>query len=127
MRFLDSIVYLETYILPRAALKQKRAEIVLHPVCSLEKMKAYPTLLHVAHFFAEKVHIPIQSGCCGMAGDRGFTHPELTASATAQVAEEIKAMGCKEAYSSTRTCEMAMSQATGISYQSILYLANECL
>lgn len=127
IRFLDSIAFLDEFILPKATSITRKQEIVLHPVCSLEKMKAYPALHRIATHFAQKVHVPIQSGCCGMAGDRGFTHPELTASATKLVSEEVKVLGCSAGYSSTRTCEMAMSHATGISYQSILYLANECL
>lgn len=127
LKFMDPIHFLTEFILPRAQAVKRKEEIVLHPVCSLEKMKSMGLLSQIAHHFAEKVHIPIQSGCCGMAGDRGFTHPELTESATRGMAEEVKTLGCSEAYSSTRTCELAMSHATGIHYQSILYLADECL
>ena len=33
--------------------------------------------------------VPAASGCCGMAGDRGWLHPELPASALRDVAREL--------------------------------------
>ena len=37
----------------------------------------------LAGALADEVVVPTSAGCCGFAGDRGFLHPELTASATA--------------------------------------------
>jgi len=34
---------------------------------------------------------PAAAGCCAFAGDRGFLHAELTRSATAEEAEEVRA------------------------------------
>jgi D-lactate dehydrogenase len=81
----------------------------------------------VAAHFAERVTVPLEAGCCGMAGDRGFTHPELTASATRKEAAEARDARPDACYSSTRTCEMALSEATGMDYASILYLVDEAL
>jgi D-lactate dehydrogenase len=58
--------------------------------------------------------VPIDTGCCGFAGDRGFTHPELTEAATRAEAAEINAIApCAFYVSSSRTCEIGMSRATG--------------
>jgi len=62
-----------------------------------------------------------------MAGDRGFLFPELTISATFLEAQEVKAADFEGYYSSTKTCEMAMSEAVNKNYESILYLVNECI
>jgi len=62
-----------------------------------------------------------------MAGDRGFLFPELTASATRPEAAEISGIRADGFYSSTKTCEMAMTAALKENYESILYLADECL
>ena len=62
-----------------------------------------------------------------MAGDRGFLVPELTSSATCYEAVEVKSRPYEGYYSSTRTCEMAMSEAVGRDYESILYLVDDFL
>jgi D-lactate dehydrogenase len=83
--------------------------------------------VRVARHFAHDVFLPINSGCCGMAGDRGFLFPELTASATSHEATGYTGKEFDAYYSSTQTCELAMSQAIGKNFESILYLADECL
>lgn len=124
----DSIEFLYRYILPRVEVRRKKSKVVLHTVCSAEKLKTAGMFKEIAEKFAEEVVVPLNSGCCGMAGDRGFLVPELTASATLLEAEEVKGhSGCQGHYSSTRTCEMALSAATGRNYESILYLVAEGL
>jgi D-lactate dehydrogenase len=60
-----------------------------------------------------------------MAGDRGFLFPEFTASATAAEAAELQGQSCDGYYSTTRSCELAMSEAVQQDYLSILYLVEE--
>ena len=74
---------------------------------------------------AEEVIVPEKAGCCGMAGDRGFFYPELTTGATQLEAEEIKTLNCEGHYSTGRTCEIALTEATGKEYVSLLYLLDE--
>jgi D-lactate dehydrogenase len=79
----------------------------------------------IASSFADSVTVPLNAGCCGMAGDRGFLFPELTASATHHEAAEVRQSKYDGYYSSTKTCEMAMSDAVHSNYESILYLVDE--
>lgn len=127
LRILDSVDFLHDMILPKHKHPTKKGSIVLHPVCSLTKMKTADKLTAVSKAFAEEVTVPLHAGCCGMAGDRGFLIPELTASATAAEAKEVQLQKFEGYYSSTKTCEMAMSEAVGKSYESILYLVEEAL
>ncbi len=125
---LDSVDFLHDLILPIAVVKQMKKDIVLHPVCSLQKMKTENKLITIARHFADDVTVPLSAGCCGMAGDRGFLFPELTASATAHEASEVKSRGSYDGYySSTKTCEIALSEAVNKNYESILYLVDEGL
>ena len=62
-----------------------------------------------------------------MAGDRGFLFPELTASATNTEALEVNEIKYEGYYSSTKTCEMAISAAVKENYESILYLVDEAI
>lgn len=127
LTILDSVDFLHSMVLPTATVKNRKKGIVLHPVCSLQKMKTEDKFLKVAVHFAESVTVPRNAGCCGMAGDRGFLFPELTASATHHEAVEVQQNQYDGYYSSTRTCEMAMSEAVKQNYESILYLVDESL
>ena len=114
-------------VIPFVDVKNKKMDIVLHPVCSLEKMKIENKFVRVANHFADKVTVPKYAGCCGMAGDRGFLFPELTASATHLEALEVSEKKYNGYYSSTKTCEIAMSEAVKENYESILYLVDETM
>jgi D-lactate dehydrogenase len=127
LTILDSVDFLHDMVMPFVDAKQKHKDIVLHPVCSLKKMKTENKFLKVAKHFAKEVTIPNHAGCCGMAGDRGFLFPELTASATDAEAKEVKQNKYDGYYSSTKTCEIALSEATRENYISILYLVDESL
>jgi len=127
LNILDSIDYLHDYVIPACGPIEKKGTIVLHPVCSLQKMGLERKFVSVASHFSNTADVPVHSGCCGMAGDRGFLYPELTASATAPEAMEVKRSQYEGYYSSGKTCEIAMSEAVGKNYESVLYLADECI
>ena len=79
----------------------------------------------VAESYAETVILPETVGCCGFAGDRGFSIPELTASALHRLKESLPD-GCQTGYSTSKTCEIGLSLHSGINYQSILVLVDQC-
>jgi D-lactate dehydrogenase len=127
LKIFDAVEFLHDFVIPVVQPRAKKNKIVVHPVCSLQKLKAEEKLIAVARVFASEVTVPLHAGCCGMAGDRGFLFPELTASATAPEASDIKGKEFDAYYSSTKTCEIAMSQAVSKNYESILYLVDEAL
>jgi len=102
---------------------------VLHPTCTLVKTGGLPDLLAVARAHAETVVVPESAECCGFAGDRGFLVPELTASATAAEAEEVRrtAPGASGFYSTCRTCEIGMTRAVGRPYRSLVHLVRQAV
>ena len=125
MRIFDSLEYLTEILLPRLTIKRKLRSAVFHPVCSLHKMGLYSNLLELAARTTEEPVIPFAAGCCGMAGDRGFYYPGLITSATRDQGAEAQAANAVEYYSTGKTCEMAMSEAAGQNYRSIVYLLDE--
>jgi len=125
LRILDGVEFARDVVLPGLAIRRKLRAVALHPVCSLVKMGLGAALREVAAACAEEVFIPVTSGCCGFAGDRGFLHPELTESATRSQAEEIKARTFDGHFSSSRTCEIGMTRATGRSWFSFWTLLDE--
>lgn len=127
LKILDSVDFLYDILLHTPLSLTKKSSIVLHPVCSLQKMGTHHKFIAIAKKLAASVTVPLEAGCCGMAGDRGFLFPELTASATSHEAGEVKQQQFEGYYSSTKTCEMAMSEAVGAQYEAILYLADEVI
>jgi len=127
LQILDAIDMLHDIVLPLATEVRRTEEVVLHPVCSLHKMNTYGKFIAVARHFAARVTVPVHAGCCGMAGDRGFLFPELTAAATKQEASEVGAGAYHGHYSTAVSCELALSEATGKAYASILRLAEKAL
>ena len=122
---LDSSAFVDERVLPALDVPRRLGRVVLHPTCSDRHAGDVEHLRHLAAACADEVVIPFDAGCCGFAGDRGLLHPELTASATAREAAEVRA-GSYDAYlSSNRTCELGMSRATGHSYRHAIELLEE--
>ena len=122
LRILDSVEFAHNALLPKLPIKRKVHSVALHPVCSAAKMAIVPKLVKIASACSENVVVPRDAGCCAFAGDRGFLFPELTASATETEAAQATEAEHSGYYSSSRTCEIGMTRATGKVYQSYLHL-----
>jgi len=122
LRILDSVEFAQATILPRLPILRKLHSVALHPVCSATKMGIAPKLVAIAEACSHEVVVPHEAGCCAFAGDRGFLHPELTASATHGEAHELESQRHDGYYSSSRTCEIGLTRATGQLYRSYLHL-----
>jgi len=95
----------------------------VHPVCSVRKQGLDGTLHAVAAACATGVVQPERVGCCGWAGDKGWTTPELNAHALRDLRESLPP-GCAQGYSSSRTCEIGLAQHSGVTYRSIVHLVD---
>jgi D-lactate dehydrogenase len=122
----DGIAFAHDVVLPRLPIVRRVRRVAVHPVCSAVKLGLTPKLAAIARACAEDVVLPLAAGCCGFAGDRGFTHPELTEAATYAEARELEAAGPCDLYvSSSRTCEIGMARATGRAWGSFWNLLDE--
>ena len=74
-------------------------------------------LRRIAEACARRVDVPLAAGCCGFAGDRGLSYPELTAAATRAEAAELAKESYDGFYSTSRTCEIGLRRATGRPWQ----------
>ena len=125
MTFLDVIEFAADIILANLKISKPKERIVFHPVCSAYKMGIAPKLRLIGEACAKHAEVPVFAACCGMAGDRGFYYPQLTAAATKNEAREVKQTQYDGYYSSSKTCEIALSEAVGKKYESILKLLDE--
>jgi len=122
LRLLDSIEFAHDELLPKLTVQTKMKRVALHPVCSVTKMGIAAKLEGIAKACSQETLIPASAGCCAFAGDRGFLFPELTQSATRAEAAEVIAEHADGCYSSSRTCEIGLTRATGQVYRSYMYL-----
>jgi D-lactate dehydrogenase len=119
---LDSVEFAHDQLLHKLPIHRRVSSVALHPVCSAAKMAITSKLARIAKACSEEVSVPSEAGCCAFAGDRGFLFPELTASATDAEARQVREEQHDGYYSSSRTCEIGMTRATGRVYQSYLHL-----
>jgi D-lactate dehydrogenase len=98
--------------------------IMLHVTCTSRKMGLTDKMVSLANRCSTRVHIPEHIYCCGFAGDKGFTVPELNANALSTLKEQVPS-SCSQGYSNSRTCEIGLSEHAGIDYQSIIYLVDK--
>jgi D-lactate dehydrogenase len=125
LRLLDAIEFAHDELLPKLTVQAQVKRVALHPVCSVTKMGIAAKLEGIAKACSQEVLIPASAGCCAFAGDRGFLFPELTQSATRPEAAEVRAEHPDACYSSSRTCEIGLTRATGQVYRSYLYLLEQ--
>jgi D-lactate dehydrogenase len=122
LTILDSIEFVHDRLLPKLVCFSKVHSVALHPVCSAIKMGITPKLIRIAEACSRTVLVPRDAGCCAFAGDRGLLFPELTAAASKLEAAQATEVEHDGYFSSSRTCEIGMSRATGRVYQSYLHL-----
>ncbi len=120
VQVLDSIAWVHDHLLDRLELRRKLGSVVVHGTCASRHLGLSGKLVSIASQIAEEVVVPAATGCCGMAGDRGWLHPELPASALRDTARELLGQRFDACVSSNRTCEAAMREVTGHPYSSFV-------
>jgi D-lactate dehydrogenase len=121
MEIVDSVAW-ALRLLPDLTIDEKVGSATVHPTCATRRLGLAPSLRTLTAALADEVYVAPSATCCAFAGDRGITHPELTASATKPQAEELAGRHFDAYLSSNRTCEIAMTRATGAPYESPLIL-----
>ncbi len=125
LKLYEPVEFIHDFLMAKLIFTKQPGTVAIHNTCSSMKMELGDKFLSVAQACAEKVVVPERVGCCGFAGDRGFTHPELNESALNELRPAVSQV-CSAGYSNSRTCEIGLSLHSGLYYKSILYLVDEC-
>jgi D-lactate dehydrogenase len=125
LKVYDIAEFIHDVALERLTLRKLPETVALHCTCSNIKMGLQAKLRTIAEACAERVIIPDHISCCGWAGDKGFTHPELNASALRDLRAALPD-DCPSGYSTSRTCEIGLSLHGERPYRSIVYLVDRC-
>jgi len=122
LEIVDSVAWASERLLPKLQVKRKVGSATVHPTCATRHMGLTPQLESMTAALADEVYVAPSSTCCGFAGDRGISHPELTAAATADQVSELSGRHFDAHLSANRTCEIGLTRATGEPYESFLFL-----
>lgn len=122
LKLYEPVEFILEYLAPQLEFSPVDETISIFTVCSMKKMGLEDKLLQLARMCATHVIVP-ETNCCGFAGDRGFSYPELNKHGLRYLREQIPA-GVKNGYSTSRTCEIGISEHSGISHKSIVYLVD---
>jgi D-lactate dehydrogenase len=125
LKLLDSVAWAYDYLLPKLKVERRIGSATIHPVCSVHHLGLVEKLQMLGEALAQKAVTPIYATCCAFAGDRGFLHPELTRSASAEEVAELDGQNFDSYICSNRTCEIGMNLATGKDYRSVIFLLEE--
>ncbi len=124
MRLYEPAEFILGFLADRLDFHQTDTPVAIHLTCSMRLMHKTDKMLELARMCSTDVVVPEGVGCCGFAGDKGMTHPELNKYALRKLKDQVK--GIPVGYSNSRTCEIGLATNSGIPYVSIAYLVNRC-
>lgn len=124
MRLYEPSEFILGFLTDRLDFHQTDTPVAIHLTCSMRLMHKTGKMLELARMCSTNVVVPEGVGCCGFAGDKGMTHPELNKYALRKLKDQVK--GIPVGYSNSRTCEIGLATNSGIPYVSIAYLVNRC-
>ena len=118
----DPVRFIRTHLLERLEFTPQDEPVAVHVTCSTQHLGESQALIDLARRCSKQVVIPEGIHCCGFAGDKGFTTPELNAHALRTLKDAVQY--CNEGISTSRTCEIGLSTHSGIDYHGLVYLVD---
>lgn len=118
----DPVRFIRTHLLDKLDFVPQDKPIAVHVTCSTQHLGKAQALIDIARRCANEVVIPEGIHCCGFAGDKGFTTPELNGHALRSLKNAVQI--CEEGISTSRTCEIGLSRHGEIDYHGLVYLVD---
>jgi D-lactate dehydrogenase len=118
----DPVRFIRTHLADRLDFTPQDAPIAVHVTCSTQHLGESQALIELARKCSKNVVIPEGIHCCGFAGDKGFTTPELNSHSLRTLKDAVQY--CSEGISTSRTCEIGLTQHGGIDYHGLVYLVD---
>lgn len=118
----DPVRFIRTHLVDKLEFTPQDEPIAVHVTCSTQHLGESQALIDLARRCSKQVVIPEGIHCCGFAGDKGFTTPELNAHSLRSLKDAVQ--HCSEGISTSRTCEIGLSNHGGIDYHGLVYLVD---
>ncbi|HLA32477.1 MAG TPA: FAD-binding and (Fe-S)-binding domain-containing protein [Pseudomonas sp.] len=118
----DPVRFIREQLLDRLEITPQDKPVAVHVTCSTQHLGEAQGLIDIVRSCTTELVIPEGIHCCGFAGDKGFTTPELNGHALRDLRPAVQ--HCAEGISTSRTCEIGLSQHGGIDYHGLVYLVD---
>ncbi|CAD5106368.1 FAD-binding and (Fe-S)-binding domain-containing protein [Zestomonas carbonaria] len=118
----DPVKFIRKHLLDRLEFEPQDKPVAVHVTCSTQHLGEAQGLIDIVKRCTSQVVIPEGIHCCGFAGDKGFTTPELNDHALRTLKDAVQY--CEEGISTSRTCEIGLSSHSGIDYHGLVYLVD---
>ncbi|WP_290873612.1 FAD-binding and (Fe-S)-binding domain-containing protein [Aquabacterium sp.] len=124
LKLFDATRFLAERVLPRLTVRKQVEHLAVHVPCATSKAGQREPLLAIARQCAQTLTVP-DIACCGFAGSKGFTLPELNANSLRHLREALPE-ACTQGVSTSRTCQIGLSTHSGRPYASLEALLDDC-
>ena len=118
----DPVRFIRSHLFDRLEFTAQSESVAVHVTCSTQHLGEGQALIDIARKCSTNVVVPEDIHCCGFAGDKGFTTPELNDHALRTLQPVVQ--HCTEGVSTSRTCEIGLSSHSGVDYHSLVYLVD---
>jgi D-lactate dehydrogenase len=118
----DPVKFIREHLVDRLDFQPQDKPVAVHVTCSTQHLGEAQGLIDIVRRCTNEVVVPEGIHCCGFAGDKGFTTPELNAHSLRSLKDAVQI--CEEGISTSRTCEIGLSQHGGIDYHGLVYLVD---
>ncbi|UCO97507.1 FAD-binding oxidoreductase [Metapseudomonas lalkuanensis] len=122
LQLFDPVRFIRSHLLDRLEFTPQDKPVAVHVTCSTQHLGEAQGLIDIVKRCTREVVVPEGIHCCGFAGDKGFTTPELNAHSLRSLKDAVQI--CDEGVSTSRTCEIGLSQHGGIDYHGLVYLVD---
>jgi D-lactate dehydrogenase len=122
LKIYDPVKFIRTHLVERLDFQPQDKPVAVHVTCSTQHLGESQALIDLVKRCTHEVVIPEGIHCCGFAGDKGFTTPELNAHSLRTLKDAVQY--CEEGVSTSRTCEIGLSAHGGIDYRGVVYLVD---
>ena len=126
LKIYDLVEFTHDFLLDDLEITAIEEPVMVHIPCSLQKLGDGEKLKNIVGRCTTNMVVPRGITCCGFAGDKGFSVPELNASALEPLNAQVPD-NCREGVSVNRTCEIGLSHHSGVPYHSVVYLLDRCV
>ena len=111
-------------IAPRLEIVKSHEKILVHQLCLLKKLGKADNIVTLAKMLSDDVEVIKSFECCGFAGNKGFSTPELNQSSTRFL--KYEAANFTKGVSSSSTCQIGLNSYGNIEFTSIATLLDQC-
>ncbi|WP_271409255.1 FAD-binding and (Fe-S)-binding domain-containing protein [Pseudomonas sp. Q1-7] len=122
LQLFDPVRFIRSHLLERLEFTPQDKPVAIHVTCSTQHLGEAQGLIDIVRRCTTEVVVPEGIHCCGFAGDKGFTTPELNAHSLRSLKDAVQV--CNEGISTSRTCEIGLTQHGGIDYHGLVYLVD---